>query len=289
METEFLDRFKAKKFEDIVNLDLNNNLKSVTYFEFFPKLINLKSLILSNNSFEQVPPIECLKSLEELYVRNVKITQLGSEGTKNYITKVKNLENLKHYVSIGSKFDSTTINDYIICYLKKLETINFKKISPEERDKSVSNIKAIREKQILTNSPSNKPKAIPLTSSSPTIDKKRPNINPLSSQQAVIKNPPKQQIIVSGAKVAPSPSPKNTLKSNPPPNLKLKNTPTNLTTTVAPPKKVDFRIDNNNNSSNNNSNNNNLIQAIKLLINNISSIEELKLIEEEVKKREKMF
>ncbi|KAK5580797.1 hypothetical protein RB653_000821 [Dictyostelium firmibasis] len=156
---KFLERARASSCENIINLDLDHSGTDFNKFvKFFPKLINLKCLILSNNNSNQLPPLEQLIRLEELYMRNFIITPVqinkaplstDSELTKSFIIKIKTLTNLKHLVITGTKFDTDSSKNYIVYYLNALETLNFEEITIEKRLEVNNRIKIIKEKQTI--------------------------------------------------------------------------------------------------------------------------------------------
>ncbi|KAM9978208.1 hypothetical protein ACTFIY_011947 [Dictyostelium cf. discoideum] len=164
---KLLEIASASSFENIINLDLNNcSVDFNEYILLIPKLINLKCLILSNNNTNQLPPFEKLQSLEELYLRNFNITpqqinktslSTDSDLTKSFITKIKTLTKLKHLVITGTKFDTNSSKDYIIHYLTTLETLNFERITNENRQDVNNRIKLIREKKLINKSPTSSP------------------------------------------------------------------------------------------------------------------------------------
>ncbi|KAN0041693.1 hypothetical protein ACTFIV_004239 [Dictyostelium citrinum] len=307
---KFLEKASSSSCENIINLDLNNCSADFNkYVKLLPKLNNIKCLILSNNNTNQLPPFEKLQSLEELYIRNLKITpsqidktslSTDSDLTKSFITKIKTLTNLKHLVITETKFDTNSSKDYIIHYLTNLETLNFERVTNEKRENVNKRIKLIREKQLINKNPtSTKMLSTPPNktavnkpldrSTKKLVDTRSSIINIPKPTPIKLQNQQKEQIVSTSSpqklnnrvdfKLPPqiinSDSPKHQSKI---PYLEV--------SSVLPMEMVPNIIEKTSDRLNDKSN---LIQAISLLIGSITTINDIDFIEDILYERKKLL
>ncbi|KAM9956023.1 hypothetical protein ACTFIW_002235 [Dictyostelium discoideum] len=324
---KLLKKASASSFEKIINLDLNNSSVDFNkYVLLLPKLINLKSLILSNNNTNQLPPFEKLQSLEELYLRNFNITpqqinktplSTDSDLTKSFITKIKTLTKLKHLVITGTKFDTNSSKDYIIHYLTTLETLNFERITIEKRQDVNNRIKIIREKQSINKSPTSSPTSAKIltTPNKTVVNRQQPQdlstkklVNTTSSIINISKSTPnKLQNQVQSSPKLSSPITKNKEQivstTSPqkfnnkvdfklPPQIIDRNSPKHqpkIQSDVSSPLPIEIIPNIIEKTSDRLNGKSNLVQAISLLIGSITTLNDIDFIEDILYERKKIL
>ncbi|KAN0012656.1 hypothetical protein ACTFIU_007967 [Dictyostelium citrinum] len=313
---KFLEKASSSSCENIINLDLNNCSADFNkYVKLLPKLNNIKCLILSNNNTNQLPPFEKLQSLEELYIRNLKIqppqidkTPLftDSDLTKSFITKIKTLTNLKHLVITETKFDTNSSKDYIIHYLTNLETLNFERVTNEKRENVNKRIKIIREKQLIKKSPTSSPTSTKMLSTPPNkttvnkqpldrstkklVDTRSSIINIPKSTPIKLQNQQKEQIVSTSSPLKLN---NNRVDFKLPPQIINSNSPKHQpkipdleVSSLLPMEMVPNIIEKTSDKLNDKSN---LIQAISLLIGSITTINDIDFIEDILYERKKLL
>ncbi|KAF2077576.1 hypothetical protein CYY_001117 [Polysphondylium violaceum] len=161
-----LELADAECLEDIVNLDLNNQPNCSQYFYLFSQLVNLKSLLLSDNFLQEMPPLSLLTQLEELSWRNVQVMNRDKSNLLNQLQKLK----IKHLILLDSK--ENDFKDAFIFSIKTLETLNFKRVTDQNRKDIKDRLlqqKGISPPTTPIKSNNISPTATPINTPSPTI------------------------------------------------------------------------------------------------------------------------